>query len=151
MGFCGANLPHLTMRNFLHENPTASKDGDGKWMTKESCSPIVVFEAWLASGATDHAVGEDLTFVGSAKAAREGKASWFLRFRAQGRSREKVLGRAQPLDRTESGSGLRTRRCRRPEVPRERALSVDENRLPFACQGLLRSVDKTRACMFAEP
>jgi len=66
-------------------------DGQGKLLTDRG------LKAWLAGGATDRAVGEGLTFVASAKAAREGKASWILRFRVHGRSREKVLGRYPEL------------------------------------------------------
>jgi hypothetical protein len=66
-------------------------DGNGKLPTDRG------LKAWLSNGATDRAVGEGLTFVASAKAAREGKASWILRFRVHGRSREKVLGRYPEL------------------------------------------------------
>lgn len=54
-------------------------------------------KARLAKGETDLSVGEGLTFVASATAARSGKASWILRFRVNGRSREKVLGRYPEL------------------------------------------------------
>ncbi len=50
-------------------------------------------KALLASGAVDRGVGEGLTFVASTTAARAGRASWILRYRINGRSREKVLGR----------------------------------------------------------
>lgn len=50
-------------------------------------------KAWLASGAADRSVGEGLTFVANAASARNGKASWILRFRLNGRARAKVLGR----------------------------------------------------------
>lgn len=53
--------------------------------------------AWLAAGETDRGIGEGLTFVASATAARKGKASWILRYRVNGRSREKVLGRYPEL------------------------------------------------------
>lgn len=53
--------------------------------------------AWLAAGQVDRGVGEGLTFVASATAARAGKASWILRFRLGGRSKEKVLGRYPEL------------------------------------------------------
>lgn len=53
--------------------------------------------AWLASGETDRGIGEGLTFVASATAASKGKASWILRFRVNGRPREKVLGRYPEL------------------------------------------------------
>ncbi|RYE81685.1 MAG: site-specific integrase [Oxalobacteraceae bacterium] len=52
---------------------------------------------WLAAGATDRGIGEGLTFVASASAASRGKASWILRFRVNGRSKEKVLGRYPEL------------------------------------------------------
>lgn len=54
-------------------------------------------KAWIAAGAVDRAVGEGLTFVASPMSARSGKASWILRFRIHGRSREKVLGRYPEL------------------------------------------------------
>lgn len=54
-------------------------------------------KAWLAAGAVDRGVGEGLTFVASPMSARSGKASWILRFRVNGRSREKVLGRYPEL------------------------------------------------------
>jgi integrase len=53
--------------------------------------------AWLAAGAVDRGVGEGLTFVASATAAQAGKASWILRYRLNGRSKEKVLGRYPEL------------------------------------------------------
>lgn len=73
--------------------------------------------AWLALGEVDRGVGEGLTFLASATAAREGKASWVLRFRMHGRSKEKVLGRYPDLslkqarelarqDRTEIDRGI---------------------------------------------
>ena len=53
--------------------------------------------AWLAAGAVDRGIGEGLTFVASATAARAGKATWILRYRLNGRSKEKVLGRYPEL------------------------------------------------------
>ena len=50
-------------------------------------------KAWLALGAVDRGVGEGLTFVASSISAEAGKASWILRYRLNGRSKEKVLGR----------------------------------------------------------
>ena len=54
-------------------------------------------KSWLAAGAVDRGVGEGLTFVASEPAAHAGKASWILRFRLNGRSKEKVLGRYPEL------------------------------------------------------
>lgn len=54
-------------------------------------------KAWLAAGAVDRGVGEGLTFVASSIAAQAGKASWILRYRLNGRSKEKVLGRYPEL------------------------------------------------------
>lgn len=54
-------------------------------------------KAWLAAGAVDRGVGEGLTFVASTVAAQAGKASWILRYRINGRSKEKVLGRYPEL------------------------------------------------------
>lgn len=48
-------------------------------------------KAWLAAGAVDRGVGEGLTFVASVAAAQAGKASWILRYRLNGRAREKRL------------------------------------------------------------
>ena len=45
----------------------------------------------------DRGVGEGLTFVANTTAAQAGKASWILRFRLNGRFREKVLGRYPEL------------------------------------------------------
>jgi integrase len=50
-------------------------------------------KAWLAASAVDRGIGEGLTFVASSAAAQAGKASWVLRYRMNGRSKEKVLGR----------------------------------------------------------
>ena len=47
-------------------------------------------KAWLGAGAVDRGVGEGLTFVASATAARAGKASWILRHRIDGRARDEV-------------------------------------------------------------
>lgn len=54
-------------------------------------------KAWLAAGAVDRGVGEGLTFVASNAAARSSRASWILRYRLNGRSKEKVLGRYPEL------------------------------------------------------
>lgn len=54
-------------------------------------------KAWLAAGAVDRGVGEGLTFVASTAAAQAGKGSWILRYRLNGRSKEKVLGRYPEL------------------------------------------------------
>lgn len=54
-------------------------------------------KAWLAAGAVDRSVGDGLTFVAKETAARSGKASWVLRYRLDGRYREKVLGRYPSL------------------------------------------------------
>lgn len=54
-------------------------------------------KAWLAAGPVDRGVGGGLTFVASTTAALAGKASWILRFRLNGRFKEKVLGRYPEL------------------------------------------------------
>jgi hypothetical protein len=54
-------------------------------------------KAWLAAGPVDRGVGEGLNFVASVTAAQAGKASWILRYRLNGRSKEKVLGRYPEL------------------------------------------------------
>jgi integrase len=53
--------------------------------------------AWLRAGPVDRSVGDGLTFVAKEASAREGKASWILRYRYGGRQREKVIGRL-PLE-----------------------------------------------------
>ncbi len=55
-------------------------------------------KALLAAGAVDRGVGEGLTFVASSTAAQAGKASWILRYRLNGRAKEKVLGRYPELN-----------------------------------------------------
>lgn len=54
-------------------------------------------KALLAAGSVDRGVGEGLTFVASTTAAQAGKASWILRYRLNGRAKEKVLGRYPEL------------------------------------------------------
>lgn len=54
-------------------------------------------KAWLAAGAVDRGVGDGLTLVASAAAASAGKGSWILRYRLNGRAKEKVLGRYPEL------------------------------------------------------
>lgn len=54
-------------------------------------------KSWPAAGAVDRGVGEGLTFLASAAGASAGKASWVLRYRLQGRNKEKVLGRYPEL------------------------------------------------------
>ena len=49
--------------------------------------------AWLNAGPVDRGVGDGLTFVAKEASARDGKASWILRYRHGGRQREKVIGR----------------------------------------------------------
>jgi integrase len=49
--------------------------------------------AWLNAGPVDRGVGDGLTFFAKEASAREGKASWILRYRHGGRQREKVIGR----------------------------------------------------------
>lgn len=49
--------------------------------------------AWLNAGPVDRGVGDGLTFVAKEASARQGKASWILRYRFGGREREKVIGR----------------------------------------------------------
>jgi hypothetical protein len=57
-------------------------------------------------------VGEGLTFVASAPAAQAGKASWILRFRLNGRSKEKVLGRYPELSLKDAREQARQDRVR---------------------------------------
>ncbi len=79
------------------KNPTASWS---RWdMETQQRRPLTDRElrAWLAAGQTDRSIGEGLTFVASASSASKGKASWILRFRFNGRPREKVLSRYPEL------------------------------------------------------
>lgn len=69
-------------------------------------------KAWLASGAVDRGVGEGLTFVASTIAARAGKASWILRYRLNGRSKEKVLGRYPEMSLRDAREQVRQDRVR---------------------------------------
>ena len=69
-------------------------------------------KAWLTVGAVDRGVGEGLTFVASAPAAQAGKASWILRFRLNGRSKEKVLGRYPDLSLKDAREQARQDRVR---------------------------------------
>lgn len=69
-------------------------------------------KAWLAVGAVDRGVGEGLTFVASAPAAQAGKASWILRFRLNGRSKEEVLGRYPELSLKDAREQARQDRVR---------------------------------------
>ena len=50
-------------------------------------------KAWLGAGRVDKSIGAGLTFVASAAGSMKGQASWILRYRHAGASREKVLGR----------------------------------------------------------
>ena len=49
--------------------------------------------AWLNAGPVDRGVGDGLTFFAKDASARQGKASWVLRYRYGGREKEKVIGR----------------------------------------------------------
>jgi len=49
--------------------------------------------AWLTTGAVDKGIGGGLIFFAKETSARQGQASWILRYRLGGRRREKVLGR----------------------------------------------------------
>ena len=68
--------------------------------------------AWLAVGAVDRGVGEGLTFVASLAAANAGKASWVLRYRLNGRAKEKVLGRYPELSLKDAREQARQDRAR---------------------------------------
>ena len=69
-------------------------------------------KAWLAAGAVDRGVGEGLTLVASSKAAQVGKASWILRYRLNGRGKEKVLGRYPELSLRDAREQTRQDRVR---------------------------------------
>ena len=65
----------------------------------------------LAAGAVDRGVGEGLTFVASNTAAQAGSASWILRYRLDGRPKEKVLGRYPELSLRDARSQVRQDRA----------------------------------------
>jgi len=69
-------------------------------------------KALLAAGAVDRGVGEGLTFVASSTAAQAGKASWILRYRLNGRAKEKVLGRYPELSLKDAREQVRQDRAR---------------------------------------
>jgi integrase len=69
-------------------------------------------KAWLASGAVDRGVGEGLNFVASNIAAQAGKASWILRYRLNGRSKEEVLGRYPEMSLRDAREQVRQDRAR---------------------------------------
>jgi integrase len=69
-------------------------------------------KAWLAAGPVDRGVGEGLTFVARAASALAGKASWILRFRLNGRAKEKVLGRYPELSLKDAREQARQDRVR---------------------------------------
>ena len=84
------------------------------YTSREARRPVTDrgLRAWLAAGAVDRGLGEGLTFVASAASARAGKASWILRFRLLGKSKEKVLDRYLELSLREARS-LSVRTVRR--------------------------------------
>ncbi len=84
-------------------------------------------KAWLAAGAVDRGVGEGLTFVASTIAARAGKASWILRYRLNGPSKEKVLGRYPELSLQDAREQVRQDRAQI-----ERGIDVTAAKLEFA-------------------
>lgn len=53
----------------------------------------LTLRAWLRAGPVDKGIGGGLTFVASVSAARKFQASWILRYRFAGKSKEKALGR----------------------------------------------------------
>lgn len=69
--------------------------------------------------AVDRGGGDGLTFVVGDSAARAGKASWILRFRFNGRSKEKVLGRYPELSLKDARE-----RARQDRAQSERGIDV---------------------------
>nr|WP_297383533.1 site-specific integrase [uncultured Roseateles sp.] len=67
--------------------------------------------AWLSAGPVDRMIGDGLSFVASEAGARDGKASWILRYRFAGRQREKVLGRYPDISLKEARELARSNRA----------------------------------------
>lgn len=66
-------------------------------MTEIECITDKTLRAWLGKGPADRSIGGGLTFVATSVGAPKGYASWMLRYRFGGMSREKVLGRYPDL------------------------------------------------------
>ena len=62
-------------------------------MAKSTTVTDRTLKAWLHAGSVDRGIGDGLTIVAALASAREGKASWVLRYRFGGQNKEKVLGR----------------------------------------------------------
>jgi hypothetical protein len=67
--------------------------------------------AWLRAGAVDRGIGGGLTFIASAASAAKEMASWRLRYRFGGASKEKVLGRYPDLSLKEPREAARRDRA----------------------------------------
>ncbi|MFT4192106.1 MAG: tyrosine-type recombinase/integrase [Comamonas sp.] len=61
--------------------------------TAEKRVTDITLRAWLRAGSVDKGVGGGLTFIASAHSARNGQASWVLRYRYAGKGKEKWIGR----------------------------------------------------------
>lgn len=68
--------------------------------------------AWLGAGLLHRGIGGGLTFVVSAAGSTRGQASWVLRYRHAGTSREKVLGRYPDLSLKDARELARQNRAR---------------------------------------
>jgi hypothetical protein len=95
--------------------------------------------AWLSAGTVDRGVGEGLTFVASSTAAAAGKASWILRYRINGRSKEKVLGRYAELSLKDAREQVRQDRA-------QIARGVDVAARKQAKKALVLDVPTVRRC-----
>lgn len=67
--------------------------------------------AWLTAGAVDKGIGGGLIFFAKETSARQGQASWILRYRLGGRRREKVLGRYPDISLKEARELARVNRA----------------------------------------
>lgn len=66
---------------------------------------------WLNAGAVDKGIGGGLIFFAKEPSARQGQASWILRYRIGGRRREKVLGRYPDISLKEARELARSNRA----------------------------------------
>jgi len=90
----------------------------------------LTLKLWLSAGAVDRGIGDGLTFVAAAASARAGKASWVLRYRFAGVTKEKVLGRY-------------------PDIPLKEARELARQDRAKVQQGIDIAVEKRQAKLMA--
>ena len=67
--------------------------------------------SWLNAGPVDKGIGGGLIFLAKESSARQGQATWILRYRIGGRRREKVLGRYPDISLKEARELARSNRA----------------------------------------